>query len=198
MKLKILCFVIATSISLPLVASPVYRYVDADGRVSYTDRRPHEGYVKLVKTWKGWKKAPKYGNFKQNFKMYRPYVEKVAAEYKIAPELVKAVIHAESYFNTNAISSKGAVGLMQLMPGTAERYGVYDRHDPLQNIRGGIKYLHDLLEMFDHELSLALAAYNAGENAVIRYQQQIPPYPETQQYVKKVLGLYRQYEAGKY
>jgi len=79
---------------------------------------------------------------------------------------------------------------MQLMPATAERYGVSNRSDPAQNLRGGTEYLHDLLEMFDNDLQLALAAYNAGENAVIRYGNKIPPYEETRGYVRKVLRFY--------
>jgi soluble lytic murein transglycosylase-like protein len=79
---------------------------------------------------------------------------------------------------------------MQLMPGTADRYGVRDRFDPAQNLRGGARYLRDLLQMFDRNLQLALAGYNAGENAVIQYDRTIPPYAETQQYVKRVLQYY--------
>ncbi|MCG7956811.1 MAG: lytic transglycosylase domain-containing protein, partial [Candidatus Thiodiazotropha endolucinida] len=87
-----------------------------------------------------------------------------------------------------AVSHKGAQGLMQLMPATAKRYGVENSYDPRQNLRGGATYLKDLLRMFEYDIKLALAAYNAGENAVIKYGKQIPPYPETQKYVKKVLN----------
>ena len=99
-------------------------------------------------------------------------------------------LESESAYQPDAVSHKGAVGLMQLMPGTAERYGVSDRHDPVQNLSGGTRYLRDLLEMFDNDLQLALAAYNAGENAVIRYGNKIPPYNETQGYVRKVIRFY--------
>ena len=102
------------------------------------------------------------------------------------------MVTAESAYDPVAVSSAGAVGLMQLMPGTAERYGVRNRRDPRQNVLGGVRYLRDLLVQFD-DLTLALAAYNAGENAVIRYGNRIPPYPETQNYVRKVLTFYRDY-----
>lgn len=107
----------------------------------------------------------------------------------VDPDLVEAIIAVESAFNPLAISAKGAMGLMQLMPKTASRYGVTDPFDPKDNIAGGVRYLRDLLHRFD-ELIHALAAYNAGETAVETYHG-IPPYRETQQYVKKVLSRYR-------
>jgi soluble lytic murein transglycosylase-like protein len=113
-------------------------------------------------------------------------VEKIANEYGINPALVMAVITVESRFNTNALSNKGAGGLMQLMPGTARRYGVINVFDAEQNIRGGVRYLNDLAVMFNNDLDLILAAYNAGENAVLRYKNAIPPYKETINYVKQV------------
>jgi soluble lytic murein transglycosylase-like protein len=100
------------------------------------------------------------------------------------------VIRAESGYNSTAVSHAGAGGLMQLMPGTAERYGVRDRFDPAQNLRGGATYLRDLMQMFDDNLPLALAGYNAGENAVINNGYKIPPYAETREYVKRVLQYY--------
>jgi len=107
----------------------------------------------------------------------------------VDPDLVEAIIAVESAFNPLAISAKGAMGLMQLMPKTASLYGVTDPFDPRDNITGGVRYLRDLLHRFD-DLIHALAAYNAGETAVVTYQG-IPPYRETQQYVKKVLSRYR-------
>jgi soluble lytic murein transglycosylase-like protein len=94
------------------------------------------------------------------------------------------------------VSGKGAAGLMQLMPDTAKRYGVADRFDPRQNLEGGARYLRDLLRLFDNNVSLALAAYNAGENAVARYGNRIPPYRETLNYVPRVLDFYQRYQTG--
>ena len=121
-------------------------------------------------------------------KRYAPLIQREAARHGIDPELVHAVIRAESGYDTRARSPAGACGLMQLMPATAARFGVADRWDPAQNIRGGVAYLRFLLERFDHDLRLALAAYNAGEGAVEQYGRRIPPYPETQTYVRRVLG----------
>lgn len=107
--------------------------------------------------------------------------------YGLSPDLLHAVIRTESAYKHEAVSRAGAQGLMQLMPGTAARYGVKDSFDPVDNIRGGAAYLRDLLDLFNQDLRLALAGYNAGENAVIRNGHQIPPYAETQNYVRQVL-----------
>ncbi len=120
---------------------------------------------------------------------YDEIIERYAAKYRIDATLVRAVIQVESNFNMRCVSKKGARGLMQLMPDTATRFGVTEIHDPEQNIRGGVQYLAYLLRLFEHDLSRALAAYNAGENAVIRYGG-IPPYAETEQYVKRALTVY--------
>ncbi len=113
--------------------------------------------------------------------------------------LLRAIIHVESGFNPSAVSPKGAIGLMQLMPATARRVGVDTQRralfDPATNINAGARYLRMLMDMFSGRLELAIAAYNAGESAVLRYRRQIPPYPETQDYVKKVLAQYSQYKA---
>ena len=107
--------------------------------------------------------------------------------------LLKAIVHVESSFNPEALSPKGAKGLMQLMPATARRYGVVSRSDPVASLEGGGRYMRDLLVLFDSDLRLALAAYNAGENAVIKYNG-IPPYRETQNYVEKVMRLRDKYK----
>lgn len=111
-------------------------------------------------------------------------------KHGVDPNLVKAVIKAESNFNPNAVSPKNAEGLMQLMPATAKQYGVGDSFDPSSNIEGGVKVLKDLINHYKGDLKLALAGYNAGRGAVAKYGNKIPPYPETQQYVKKVLKFY--------
>lgn len=112
-------------------------------------------------------------------------------ESGLAPSLLRAVVQQESAFNPAAVSRAGAAGLMQLMPGTARRFGVHDRFDPAQNLRGGAAYLAWLLRHFNHDTDLALAAYNAGEGSVHRHGNQIPPFAETQAYVRSV----RRYEA---
>jgi soluble lytic murein transglycosylase-like protein len=118
-------------------------------------------------------------------------VDEAARTAEVDAALVHAVIAVESRYNPKAISKKGASGLMQLMPDTAKRYGVADVFDPAQNIRAGALYLRDLLRMFDKDLKLALAAYNAGEHVVARYGNRIPPYRETEAYVPKVLAYYK-------
>jgi soluble lytic murein transglycosylase-like protein len=121
-----------------------------------------------------------------------PAIQQVAVTYQLEPALLHAVISAESGYNPQAISKKGARGLMQLMPTTARRFGVSDPDDPTANLQGGARYLRWLLDRFT-DLRLALAAYNAGEGAVQRYGHTIPPYPETRTYVRRVLDFYHYY-----
>jgi hypothetical protein len=117
-------------------------------------------------------------------------IEDAAAVYGVSSDLVRAVIGVESEFDAYAVSSKGAQGLMQLMPSTARRFGVGNAFDARQNIFGGVQYLRFLLDLFSGDLTLAIAAYNSGENAVLRYKG-VPPYKETQGYVRKVQALLR-------
>jgi len=186
-------------IALPFVAgADIYKYVDKYGRVYLTDRPAHTGYKRLVKTWKGWSEARtgsiNYRALAANRKRFSKAIELAAKDQKLPKALVHAVITAESAYDPNAISTAGAVGLMQLMPQTAARYGVRNRKDPDANISGGTRYLRDLLGMFDNDLVLAIAAYNAGENAVLTYGRRIPPYAETQTYVRRVLQYYNDYK----
>jgi soluble lytic murein transglycosylase-like protein len=127
---------------------------------------------------------------------FGPLIADAAQAYQMDTALLHAVITAESGYDPGAVSKKGALGLMQLMPETARRYGVADPLDPLQNIHGGAQYLRDLLRMFDRDLPLALAAYNAGENAVRKYGNRVPPYRETASYVPKVLKIYNRYRGA--
>ena len=120
---------------------------------------------------------------------YRSTVQEISRRYGVDMDLVNAVIRVESNFRPDAVSPKGCLGLMQLHPDTARRFGVRDVFDPVQNIEGGVRYLGFLLDFFQDDLELALAGYNAGENAVVRYGG-LPPYPETIDYVKKVTSLY--------
>ena len=122
--------------------------------------------------------------------LYRNEVKLAALNSGIETALLHAVIMTESNYKVRAISPKGARGLMQLMPATAKRFGVKNSDDPKQNIQGGARYLSYLLKLFKNDFMLALAAYNAGENAVIEHGNKIPPYRETVHYVKKVMGIY--------
>ena len=117
-------------------------------------------------------------------------IDAKSKQYGVDANLIRSVIETESGFNAKAISKAGAGGIMQLMPDTAKRFGVYDRFDVEQNIDGGVHYLRVLLDMFNGNTKLAVAGYNAGENAVIKYGYKIPPYQETQDYVRKVLANY--------
>lgn len=122
---------------------------------------------------------------------YAPLVSSAARSNGIDAALLHAVVAVESAYNPQARSRKGAIGLMQVMPATAARYGVFDLNDPLQNLRVGCLYLRDLLQLFHDNIDLVIAAYNAGENAVVRHGNRIPPYAETLRYVPQVVEIYR-------
>lgn len=124
---------------------------------------------------------------------YDPYILAVSKRHGVDFHLVKAVIKAESKFDSRAVSPKGAMGLMQMMPVTADHMGVSDPFNPKENIEGGVRYLKRLLKIFDNDLELALAAYNAGPTTVKRYGG-VPPYRETRAYLKKVLRFYSEYK----
>ncbi|MEW8689754.1 MAG: lytic transglycosylase domain-containing protein [Candidatus Thiodiazotropha endolucinida] len=179
------CFCVPMSVS-----AEIYKYRGSDGSIHFTDK-PMKGNYRLL-----WRSGKKKRNSRSNYSLARlrknkaeltPIIDDVARQLHLHPGLLHAVVMVESAYNPKAISSKGARGLMQLMPATANRYGVNDSYDPIQNLQGGAQYLKDLLKMFEFDIKLALAAYNAGENAVFKYGNTIPPYPETQNYVKKVL-----------
>lgn len=123
-----------------------------------------------------------------------PLVQRVATAHGLHPALLKAIIEVESGFNSRALSPKGAVGLMQVMPATAARYGRFNLYSPEQNVDVGARYLRDLLGMFGGDVQLAVAAYNAGENAVIRHGRRVPPYSETIKYVPMVLERYKRFQ----
>jgi soluble lytic murein transglycosylase-like protein len=197
-KFNMLVFLICTLLMAPTAYADIYKYTDKRGRVILTDTPKNSKYVKLVKTWKGWVPLKtgsiSYKNFEKNKKKHTGTINAIASQYKLPKSLVHAVITAESAYDSNAVSRAGAVGLMQLMPGTAKRYGVNNRRNPYENISGGTQYLSYLLGLYNNNLKLVLAAYNAGEGAVKKYNNTIPPYKETQNYVKKVISYYKKYK----
>ena len=132
------------------------------------------------------------GNFTTGSGQIDQYIVDSSRRYNIDPLLIYAQMHQESSFKLKALSYKGASGLMQLMPATARRLGVTDIYNPKQNIEGGIKYMRILLDMFGGDVALALAGYNAGEGAVLKYGRRIPPYRETQEYVRRISARYNQ------
>lgn len=170
----------------------IYIFVEADGRVHMADRQIDARYQLAVSDAAGTgappPTAPMAGLEKSR---HNPLIAQSALAAGLPHALVAAVISVESGFNEKAVSHKGAKGLMQLMPGTAKRYGVTDVFDPAQNIKGGTAYLKDLMLLFNNDVSLTLAAYNAGEQAVAKYGRKIPPYPETRKYVQLVLARYQ-------
>lgn len=204
MSLKHLAGVILLPIGLSQPAwADIYAYTDADGSVSLSNVPTDDRYAVLVAAPRQAGAASasaaavpgrKSGSAAKS--RYDRVVDEVSRSHGLESALLHAVISVESHYNPKAVSSKGAAGLMQLMPQTAKRYGVADAFDPRQNLDGGARYLKDLLQMFDNDVSLALAAYNAGEHAVAKYGNRIPPYRETLQYVPRVLDFYQRYQAG--
>jgi soluble lytic murein transglycosylase len=161
----------------------IYQYVARDGSISLTNVPSDSRYRKVQIESSQLHTA-------LSERELEPVIRRYSSQHQLHPALIRAVIKAESNFDPRAVSRTGAIGLMQLMPQTAVRLDVRDMYDPDDNVGGGTKYLRQLLDRFHGNLPLALAAYNAGENAVDRYQA-LPPYDETRRYVRKVLGYYR-------
>ena len=168
----------------------IYKTVGADGVISFTSA-PKPGAKLYAKT----EVKARLPSGAVDPSRFEQHIRDAAALYQIPVELVRAVIKVESNFDPRAISRANAHGLMQLIPETAERMLVKDIYDPRENIFGGTRHLRVLANMFNGDLELTLASYNAGEGAVMRYGG-IPPYPETQDYVAKVLAHYRSYRRG--
>lgn len=186
---------VLATLALPAQAD-IFTYTDEDGVLHISNVRQNRQYQLYLRSPgtrpKGGVSAdasPRQA-MRPRRDAYNQIIEDAAQTYAVDKAFLHAVITAESGYNPNAISPKGATGLMQLMPATARRYGVYNLRDPQENIRGGAQYLRDLLRMFNNDKRLALAAYNAGENAVIKYGYTIPPFSETLNYVPKVLRFY--------
>lgn len=174
--------------------SDVY-YKKKDGVPYYTDMNHIESGLKRIIS-----NGVSTGYHKPDFEYssaYDYHIKKTADRFGLDPNLVKAVIKVESDFNKYAKSKKGAMGMMQLMPGTAKKLRVANPWNASENINGGAKYLDELMDMFDEDLELVLAAYNAGENAVIRHGYKIPPYNETVNYVDKVKSHYKYLKTSK-
>lgn len=177
-------------------AADIYRYEDDEGVLHFTDAptdRRFKIFMRDIKKDRQLRTTFRLAGCARDPKEFEPIINACALEYGVDKSLVKAVIHAESGYNPNAVSSKGASGLMQLMPKTAEGLKVSNSLDPAENIRGGVRYLKFLLETFKGDVNLALAAYNAGLSRVAQYRG-IPPYAETRNYVAKVLNYQKSYQ----
>lgn len=180
----------------------IYKYVEKDGTIVYTNVRPSGAPGRKARKVEGEFRpapnpiAPARISVRTRISLgeFDEHIDEAAVRYKMPPALVRAVMHAESAFDPNAISVVGASGLMQLMPGTAREMYVKDIFDPKDNIEGGVRYLRVLANEFDGDMVKMVAAYNAGPEAVKKYGGQVPPYPETQAYVRKVISLYFQYK----
>lgn len=185
------CWAVILTAAVSLAAAvpargEIYRYVDKNGVWHFTNVKTDSRYRIFVPSSR--KALGKYLND------YGGIINQASTEFGIEPHFIRAVIKAESGFNHQAVSSKGAQGLMQLMPGTAGDMEVSDPFDPEDNIFGGVRYLSLLLKRFNDNKILALAAYNAGPNAVESYKG-VPPFPETRQFVKRVMEYYKIYQA---
>lgn len=171
----------------------IYAYVDADGSRHYTDV-PNDNRYRLLALAMPARTASgeRYDSMLlSKAGRYDSIIERAASSASVEPNLLRAVIVVESGFNPRALSKRGAVGLMQLMPATASRFGVSNPYDPRENVHAGARYLKFLIDRFGQDVSLALAAYNAGEDAVARNGGRIPPFSETMAYVPRVLKIYR-------
>jgi len=184
-------------------AGGIFRYVEADGTVVYTNVPPKGAGARQARKVEGeFRPAPQASaparvttSSTKQLNAFDDIIDEMALKYRMPVHLVRAVMHAESAFNPNAVSHVGASGLMQLMPQTAREMYVKDIFDVRENIEGGTRYLRVLANEFDGDMVKMVAAYNAGPDAVRKYGGQVPPYAETQAYVRKVLSLYFQYKA---
>lgn len=184
---KIILFVVLSMICLSTVSADIYMYIDSKGVVHFTNVPTTSDYKLYIK------EKPLKNRQLITTEKYDDIIKKAQKRYGVEFSLIKAVIKAESGFDPNAVSKKGAKGLMQIMPDNLKTLFIKDPFNPSQNIMGGTFYLQKMLQRYDYKLPLALAAYNAGPMMVDKYNQ-IPPYRETQNYVKKVIKLYNWYK----
>jgi soluble lytic murein transglycosylase-like protein len=174
----------------------IYRYEDENGVVHFTNCPPSAKFKLFIRESKddvGEDGGSKPSYSLKNMNDYDNLISECCTKYGVDFAIIKAIVRAESGFNPNAVSRKGARGLMQLMPETAQRLNVSDSFNPKENIDGGVRHFKYLLSLFNNDLRLSLAAYNAGENLVYELRS-IPPYRETVDYVRKVLGYYQSYK----
>ena len=196
---KVGLMIIACLVGLASASAEMYKYTDDDGIIHYTNVRPSG--QENVKTFSfpcyasdpscnqlDWEKIP------LNRRAFNEEIRAASQDFTVDEALIRAIIHAESAYQPDALSPRGAQGLMQLMPGTQAELKVADVFDPISNIEGGTLYLSRLLKQFDQSVELAVAAYNAGPGAVVEYGG-IPPYRETRDYVRRVEILYRRYRS---
>ena len=184
-----------TLLCLPAVAD-IYKYEDQEGVLHFTDAptdRRFKIFMRDIKKDRKLRTTFRLSGCARDPKEFEPIINSCALQYGVDKSLVKAVIQAESGYNPNALSRKGAAGLMQLMPKTAQGLKVSNSFDPSENIRGGVRYLRFLLDTFKGDEALALAAYNAGLSKVSQYGG-VPPYEETRNYVGKVLSYRRSFQ----
>jgi len=194
----LLMFCVLTGTPAQAAGTLLYVYELPDGSRIVTDHALNNKQYRLVRTGEAGKglgqlaaaRTPEF--FRTDPSAYDAIILAKAQQYQVDFALIKAIIHVESSFNPYAVSGRGAKGLMQMLPETAERHGIRDIYDPEQNIEAGIRYIKYLSAIFNNKNHLVIAAYNAGENAVRRYNG-IPPYPETELFVRKVLQAKRQY-----
>jgi soluble lytic murein transglycosylase-like protein len=178
---------------LSAARADIYKYEDEEGILHFTDAPTDQRFkifMRDIRKDRRLRTTFKASGFAKDSKVYESLIESYSRQYGVDKTLVKAVIQAESGYNPDAVSKKGATGLMQLMPKTAQHLKVNNSFDPEENIRGGVKYLRFLLDTFRGDVSMALAAYNAGLARVAQYGG-IPPYEETRNYVARVMNYQR-------
>jgi len=191
------CLFVVSVLFWPVIGNAdIYRYVDPGGVIYFSNVKHNNNYKLYMKDGSSPQlpsTSGKRGGYDRN-SWVGEYVKQYCKMHNMSPALVHAIIKAESDGRRTAVSSKGAKGMMQLMPFTSRQMNVKDPFDPIENVEGGIRYLKELIVAFDGNITNAVAAYNAGPNAVRKYGG-VPPYKETREYVKRVLKLYSQYSS---